>query len=179
MVNVVNVFIGLLTQKPESLEYLRGGRLVKQAALITFLSALSSSILILLVQSNEIFIFLSTMVFFKIVLIYWLYFSLISNFLLNRFYSGKGSINEILSYLGFLAPLYSLIYTIGIVIYNLPTPPHIIFFFLQIALSTYFIIISSQGLSVIYNQPRAGMALITASIIIFSTPVLTVLKYIT
>lgn len=177
MMKLIDTFWGLLIQRQEAVEYLKNDKPIKSATLIVFLSSLLLSVSLLSLRSDTLFNFLAIANFFRIIFVYWILGSLLLNFLFNRFCSGRGSLDQTLSFLGFLSPIFSLILLLGLLVVHLPTTPPISIALLQIILTIYFVIISSNGLAIIYQQPKMRVILLMIASMLADTPLFAIMKY--
>lgn len=166
-----------MIQKPEALGYILGKEPVLKSTLIVFISALLSSILILLTERSIYFFFLSGIVFLRIILIYWLTFSIVLTLGFKILYKTKISFSQVLSFIGILSPFFSILLALWEIIIK-ATKPSIIVFLIMIAPTFYFMVLLLNGLASIYQQPRKYMVSIILLAMIVLTPIAGILRYI-
>jgi len=169
-----DILWGLLTQKPEALEYILKKKPVLMSMSLVFVSAFFASILILLTERSTFFILLSLIIFMKVILMYWIAFSIAINFGFNAIYKTKISSSQILSFMGVLSPLFSILLTLWELIIRVTTPNIIYFLILSIP-TIYFVILLSNGLATIYQQQRKYVLFIVITAMIVWLPIVGIL----
>ena len=172
-----NILWGILSQKPEALEYMLSKKPVLMSTLIVFISALFSSILVLLTERNLSFIFLSLNVFLRIIVLYWLMFSIVVNLGFKIIYRTKTSLSQILSFIGMLSPLFSISLTLWELIIRV-TSPNIIYLLISVIPTIYFMILLLDGLATIYQQPRRYLVSLVILAMIVWVPIIGILRYV-